>query len=230
MNRREDGASTRRALLGAARKLFAAKGFHDTTVSEIVEAAGASQAAVNYYFGSKESLYGEVWREAFAEASERYPFDGGVPASAPPERRLYGLIDGLLSRLLRQREHNESGQLLLQELSRPVEAIRELRRRSTQPIRELAHEIVADLLGPDARDEDVRHCVTSVLHQCLAIGFRGGRKPPSLGQGRFREPEIQALVEHVHTFSLGGIGAVRERIQAGNERGAAPQSSTGEQS
>ncbi|PRC41341.1 TetR family transcriptional regulator, partial [Mycobacterium sp. ITM-2017-0098] len=50
------GRQTRDALEQAARKLFAERGFHGTTLSDITSAAGKSPAAFYRYFTDKEDL------------------------------------------------------------------------------------------------------------------------------------------------------------------------------
>jgi AcrR family transcriptional regulator len=49
-------------LLDAAEELFCAHGFEATTIRDIAAAADCNIASINYYFGSKEKLYAEVWR------------------------------------------------------------------------------------------------------------------------------------------------------------------------
>jgi len=56
---------TRAAILEAAKKLFAAKGFGAATVRDICLEAGANIALVSRYFGSKRELYAEVCRSLF---------------------------------------------------------------------------------------------------------------------------------------------------------------------
>ncbi|CAM5243349.1 MULTISPECIES: TetR/AcrR family transcriptional regulator [Streptomyces] len=58
--RRRDAAATRRRLLDAARDLFAERGYEGATVREIAERAGANQALLFRYFGSKQGLLTEV--------------------------------------------------------------------------------------------------------------------------------------------------------------------------
>jgi AcrR family transcriptional regulator len=48
-------------LLDAAEELFCEHGFKGTSVRDIAASAGCNIASVNYYFGSKEKLYEEVW-------------------------------------------------------------------------------------------------------------------------------------------------------------------------
>jgi AcrR family transcriptional regulator len=50
------GRQTRDALAQAARKLFAERGFHGTTLADITSAAGKSAAAFYRYFDDKEDL------------------------------------------------------------------------------------------------------------------------------------------------------------------------------
>jgi AcrR family transcriptional regulator len=49
--------SRRRRLLGAALELFAERGFHDTSVDEVVAAARTSKSAFYVYFESKEDCF-----------------------------------------------------------------------------------------------------------------------------------------------------------------------------
>jgi AcrR family transcriptional regulator len=49
-------------LLDAAEELFCEHGFYDTSVRKIAALANCNIASVNYYFGSKDKLYLEVWR------------------------------------------------------------------------------------------------------------------------------------------------------------------------
>jgi AcrR family transcriptional regulator len=50
------GRQTRAAIEQAARKLFAERGFHGTTLADITSAAGKSPAVFYRYFGDKEDL------------------------------------------------------------------------------------------------------------------------------------------------------------------------------
>src|ERR1700704_1500609 len=50
------GRQTRQAIEQAARKLFAERGFHGTTLADITSAAGKSPAGFYRYFDDKEDL------------------------------------------------------------------------------------------------------------------------------------------------------------------------------
>ncbi|NUP03097.1 MAG: TetR/AcrR family transcriptional regulator, partial [Nonomuraea sp.] len=51
----------RQRLLGAATRLFAARGFESTSVQEIVVAAGVTKGAMYHYFDSKDDLLHEIY-------------------------------------------------------------------------------------------------------------------------------------------------------------------------
>ena len=54
---RTDGVEARNRLLAAALKLFAEKGFANTSTRQLAAAAGVNIAAISYYFGDKAGLY-----------------------------------------------------------------------------------------------------------------------------------------------------------------------------
>lgn len=60
----ERPADSRDALLWAARKIFAQKGFESATVKELAETADVNVSLVSYYFGGKEGLYRTCLQEA----------------------------------------------------------------------------------------------------------------------------------------------------------------------
>lgn len=59
---------SRQAILDAAEKLFAEKGYESTSVREIGEAAGLSRGTPAYFFGSKEGLYRAVLDRVLRDA------------------------------------------------------------------------------------------------------------------------------------------------------------------
>jgi AcrR family transcriptional regulator len=66
----ERRATTRAALLRAARELFAAKGYAGAGREEIVERAGVTRGAMYHHFASKEDLFRAVYEEVEVEVLE----------------------------------------------------------------------------------------------------------------------------------------------------------------
>ena len=62
---------TKERLLDAAERLFAARGFHHTSLRELTAAAGVNLAAVNYHFGTKFSLLRAVFERRLVPLNRR---------------------------------------------------------------------------------------------------------------------------------------------------------------
>jgi AcrR family transcriptional regulator len=56
-------AQTRRALLDAARAVFAEQGFADASIADVVERAGSSVGSLYHHFGGKSELFLALWQE-----------------------------------------------------------------------------------------------------------------------------------------------------------------------
>jgi AcrR family transcriptional regulator len=57
---KEDTRSKRQAIIEAASTIFAKKGYEDTTIAEIAEAAGVAVGTVYLYFSNKREIYTSV--------------------------------------------------------------------------------------------------------------------------------------------------------------------------
>jgi AcrR family transcriptional regulator len=66
----ERRAATTRALLDAARSLFAEKGYHETAAEEIVRRAGLTRGALYHHFEDKRDLFRVVVDEMEGEIDE----------------------------------------------------------------------------------------------------------------------------------------------------------------
>ncbi len=72
---RRDAQGTRLRLLEAASELFAERGYERATVRDIADRAGANQALLFRYFGSKKALFGEVMARGGQEQLRTTPAD-----------------------------------------------------------------------------------------------------------------------------------------------------------
>lgn len=94
---RRDPAATRRKLLTAARREFAASGLAGARVDEIAARAGVNKQLVYHYFGDKDALYLAVLEWVYEEirAQERKLNLEGLP----PERAIKKLIESSFDHL-----------------------------------------------------------------------------------------------------------------------------------
>jgi AcrR family transcriptional regulator len=82
MLRSQHAEATRRAVLTAARSLFGRKGYAQTSVDEIADAARVTKGAVYHHFAGKEALFRAVHAEVEAEAQAR-AVGAGDPGDPP---------------------------------------------------------------------------------------------------------------------------------------------------
>ena len=69
----ERRSTTIRAILQAARRLFTAHGFEQTSVDDIAAHAGVAKGAVYHHFASKELIFARVFEEMTAELAALVP-------------------------------------------------------------------------------------------------------------------------------------------------------------
>src|ERR1700726_4832348 len=89
---------TRSAILDAAERLYADRGFGDVTLRDIVAEANVNLAAVNYHFGSKDELIAELFvtrrlalnRERLRELKAAEDVGGGTADISDVLRALVG--------------------------------------------------------------------------------------------------------------------------------------------
>jgi AcrR family transcriptional regulator len=91
--------ATKTALLDAAKRLVAERGYAGTSVRDLAAAADANVASVSYHFGSRERLLNEAVLESFQDWTERLTTLARADPDADPRARvgvsLRALLDGI---------------------------------------------------------------------------------------------------------------------------------------
>lgn len=221
---------TRERILAAAGRLFAEKGFRDTTVADICREAQANIAAVNYHFGGKELLYGQAWRHAHARSLARFPPDGGVPADAPAADRLRGRIRGMLQRALS--DDGLEFRIMRHEMANPTGLLRQVLHDTLSPMREATRRILADLIARPVDDHTLELCDLSVIGPVMHVLGRRHMRPPGTGRDErtgpppFTADMLDGMVEHFVQFALAGLAEVRGRVSERGERESQRKSRT----
>lgn len=93
-------ADRRAEILAAAARLFAADGFHSTSMADIISESGLSAGAVYRYFRSKDELIGSVAAMALSTADEVFDALLAHDASPSPEQAMSASIEAISGRLI----------------------------------------------------------------------------------------------------------------------------------
>lgn len=157
---RTDGVQARERILGAALRLFAAKGFERTSVRDIALAAEANIAAIGYYFGDKAGLYRAALYEPVCALFEDAPdFDD-------PALDLHAALASFMDTCLRplgQGEHVQlSVRLRMRESFEPTGMLDTEHTARTQLQRRLAM-LLARHLGLPAPDLELEALAWSIF-------------------------------------------------------------------
>ena len=202
----QENSKTRNRILNAACSLFAARGFHDTTIRDICQEAGVNVAGVNYHFGSKERLYEDVCKSLFGnyEKDSDMLFNLG-PGDLPAEERLKVFIKKLLSAVLSQERSDLKEKIMSREMMKPSGILPVIVEDIIRPRYRQLFAIVEDLL-PGSEDEGVvRMCCLSIVGQCMYYRFAQPVILQLYPMQSYDESGIEEIAEHIYRFSLCAI-------------------------
>jgi TetR/AcrR family transcriptional regulator len=135
--RTRNAERSREAILDAAERLFAERGYQGTSLQDIGDAAGVSRGTPSYFFGSKEGVYRAVLERIYRSVGElvRHQQEQALVVRAGPDeviaREIAGYIGFLADRpnFVRLLQWEAlSGGALLGDLTARLDALRESER------------------------------------------------------------------------------------------------------
>ncbi len=209
MAKRKDGKETKQKLLDVACHVFAEKGFWEAKITEICRRAEANVAAVNYYFGDKESLYVAAWRQTIEKhvTSNILP-----PDDLAPEERLRVTIQKIIKKtMFIDKKASYFRRLELMELANPTGLIDETWNELLEPRKQELLKMIRDLLGPSASEDDLKLCSMSIVNQCRGFILIQKSRLADIQIQDVTPAMIEQISEHIFRFSLAGIEAIRKK-------------------
>jgi AcrR family transcriptional regulator len=164
-------------ILDAASDLFAAQGYHATTIKEITERCGITQAALYLYFPSKDKLLAELIKVGHAELTRRLDEATARSAVRDPRSRLRALVGSLVEystecTIVARVADREWRALTEPQLSAAAELRRDVRRRFESAVRAcLDQNLFA--LSPETTGKVGEHqaqlIATAIIDMCLGV-------------------------------------------------------------
>src|SRR6187551_264686 len=149
---------TRSAILAAAERLYADRGFGDVTLRDIVAEANVNLAAVNYHFGSKDELIAELFvtrglvtnRERLNELKAAEENGGGRADLAAIFTALVGpTLRGCLGP---EKQRSDAARFMIRASIEAVPPIRKIKNREVDHLRRFAAAMRRTLPDHDEAD------------------------------------------------------------------------------
>ncbi|MBA3655463.1 MAG: TetR/AcrR family transcriptional regulator, partial [Actinobacteria bacterium] len=177
MNRKltQRGKDRRRQLMEFAARRFAERGYHPTSVAEVVQGMGVGKGVFYWYFSSKEELFVEILRDAQQELRRRQQQAIG-DEDDPVARIALGIRASMV--WLSQNRHLFT---LLQFAASEETFAPSLRRGQEVAVADVAKHVKEAIVAGRVRDADpiwLSHAILGVTNQLARIFvFEKGEAP-----------------------------------------------------
>jgi AcrR family transcriptional regulator len=203
-----NAARSREAILDAAERLFADRGYDATSLTDVGHQAGVSRGTPGYFFGSKADLWRAVLERCFAEAGQAVSEgrDRALGSREPAEVILAGVIRDYFDFLAAR--PNFIRLMERQALGDGPEEYPDVARAAGQA--SLAA-IVAELGLDDRRSREAAHLLLSMVALCWFPQMHArtylpaiGLDPSAPGFSDERKAHVVDLILHGIAGRLGG--------------------------
>jgi AcrR family transcriptional regulator len=208
---------TRTAILAAAERLYADRGFGDVTLRDIVAEANVNLAAVNYHFGSKDELIAELFvtrslalnRERLRELKAAEDAGGGTAQISDILRALVGpTLRGCLGP---NNQRSTAARFMIRVSIESVPPIRRIRNREIDHLRKF----IAAMRHSLPAHSDVE--LYWGLHFALAMAqqtVRDSERLTKLSDGKCDVDDVEGIIERVVSVAVMGLVGKEARSKA----------------
>lgn len=195
---------TRTAILAAAERLYADRGFGDVTLRDIVAAAGVNLAAVNYHFGSKDELIAELFvTRSIATNRERLNELKAAEEKGGGRAEIDAILRALVGPTLRgclgpDRERSTAARFMIRASIESVPPIRRIKNREVDHLRKFAAAMRRSL--PDRSEVDLfwgLHFALAMAHHTI----RESERLTRLSDGKCDINDVDGIIERVVAVS-----------------------------
>jgi AcrR family transcriptional regulator len=191
---------TRTAILAAAERLYADRGFGDVTLRDIVAEANVNLAAVNYHFGSKDELIAELFvtrslalnRERLRELRAAEERGNGRAGVADILRALVG--PSLRGCIGPERDRSTAARFMIRASIESVPPIRRIRNREIDHLRKFVTVLRRAL--PERGEAELYWG----LHFALAMAqqtVRDSERLTKLSEGKCDLDDVEGVISRV---------------------------------
>src|SRR6202161_3675482 len=196
---------TRTAILTAAERLYADRGFADVTLRDIVAAADVNLAAVNYHFGSKDELIAELFvTRSLATNRERLNELKAAEAAGGGRAAIDAILRALVGPTLRgclgpDRERSTAARFMIAASIESVPPLRRIKKREIDHLRKFAAAMRRALPGRNEVDLYwALHFALAMAHQTI----RDSERLAKLSDGTCDLNDVQGIIDRIVDVSV----------------------------
>ncbi|MBO4225258.1 TetR/AcrR family transcriptional regulator [Bradyrhizobium neotropicale] len=191
---------TRTAILAAAERLYADRGFGDVTLRDIVAEANVNLAAVNYHFGSKDELIAELFVTRSIQLNrERLRLLQAAEDAGDGRASIDAILRALVGPTLRgclgpENQRSTAARFMIRVSIESVPPIRRIRNREIDHLRKFIAAMRRSLPG----HSDVE--LYWGLHFALAMAqqtVRDSERLTKLSEGKCDVDDVEGIIERV---------------------------------
>lgn len=202
------GADSRVQILDVAEALFADRGYFGVSIREITDAADTRLAAVNYHFGSKEQLFGQViTRRAEWLNSERLRRLPTNPEAHERDEAIRDLVRAFYTPMLERFQSGDAGWRNYCRLISQVAMVHLWMDDYIVPIfNEVAMAYAETLrrISPTTEERKVLSAVQFLISSVLYT-FADNKRIDSMSDDRVHSDDMPSLAQDVEDFCTAGI-------------------------
>jgi AcrR family transcriptional regulator len=196
---------TKTAILSAAERLYADRGFADVTLRDIIAAAGVNLAAVNYHFGSKDELIAELFvTRSLATNRERLNELKATEEAGGGRADIDAILRALVGPTLRgclgpDREGSTAARFMIRASIESVPPIRRIKNREVDHLRKFAAAMRRSL--PDRSEVDLYwglHFALAMAHHTI----RERERLTKLSDGNCDLNDVEGIIDRVVAVSV----------------------------
>jgi len=218
---------TRSAILAAAERLYADRGFGDVTLRDIVAEANVNLAAVNYHFGSKDELIAELFvTRSLATNRERLNELKAAEAACGGRADIEAVLRALVGPTVRgclgpENERSTAARFMIRASIESVPPIRRIKNREIDHLRKFAAAMRRSL--PDCSDAELYwglHFALAMAHQTV----RDSERLLKLSEGKCDLNEVEGVIERIVQVAAMALtrGGPERRLETVASRRAVP--------
>ncbi|NOQ36136.1 MAG: DUF1956 domain-containing protein, partial [Methylococcaceae bacterium] len=153
---------------------------------------------------------------AFQEDLKKHPADGAISENESLERRLAGRIRSLITRIADPESHFFA--IVNKEMARKTNAFVKMMEQEIKPQHQAMNQLVRQLLGETANEQQVQFCHASIIGQCFHwLKIQQHKNDETMPCEMLQLEGAELYAEHVINFSLAGIKAMREQNSLNTE-------------